>query len=224
MTVIFDAACAGRVAPLRLVMLPAAYAAPEDFVRSGFIAAVRERRLQIDLVFAGLELEHLADQRMLTRLRQEIILPARALGSAVWLGGISLGGYLALCGAERHPAELAGLCLFAPYLGSHIVTSEVERALGVASWQPGELAEGDDERRVWRFIKTLRGGSLAVHLGLGREDRFAQRHRLLASALAPADVDVVSGGHDWPTWQKLWERFLDARFAPRPQLQAEFHE
>ena len=44
MTVIFDAACAGRVAPLRLVMLPAAYAAPEDFVRSGFIAAVRERR------------------------------------------------------------------------------------------------------------------------------------------------------------------------------------
>jgi enterochelin esterase-like enzyme len=99
----------------------------------------------------------------------------------------------------------------------------VERAHGVASWQPGELEEGDDERRVWRFIKTLRGGSLAVHLGLGREDRFAQRHRLLASALAAADVDVVPGGHDWPTWQRLWERFLDARFAPRPQLQAEFH-
>ena len=212
------AARSGHTAPLRLVMLPAAYSRPEDFVAAGFLDAVRARHLEIDLVFAGLELLHVTDRSALARLRAEHILPARAGGAAVWLGGISLGGYLALGYAERHAAELAGLCLFAPYLGSHLVTTQIERARGVAHWQPGELTDEDDERRVWRFIKTLRTSGPAVHLGLGREDRFAGRHRLMAAALAPESVDVVHGGHDWATWRRLWERFLDARLACHPAL------
>jgi pimeloyl-ACP methyl ester carboxylesterase len=215
---IFDAACAGYTAPTRLVLLPAAYSAPDDFVREGFVSAVRERRLELDLAFPAVELQHVTDHTALARLRAELILPARALGCAVWLGGISLGGYLALCYAAQHPAELAGLCVFAPYLGSHIVTAEIERARGVEGWQPPEPAHEDDERRVWGFIKTLRSGALPVHLGLGREDRFAGRHRLMAAALEPQNVDIVPGGHDWPTWRRLWERFLDARLAPHPTL------
>jgi len=216
--VVCDRARRGHTAPLRLVMLPAAYSGPEDFVAAGFVSAVRERRLEIDLVFAALELVHVSDRTVLARLRAEHILPARAHGVAVWLGGISLGGYLALCYAERHAPELAGLCLFAPYLGSHIVTTQIEQARGVAHWQAGEVTDDDDERRVWRFIKTLRTSSLAVHLGLGREDRFAGRHRLMAAALAPESVDIVPGGHDWPTWHRLWERFLDARLAGHAAL------
>jgi len=212
---IFDAARAGHAAPMRLIMLPAAYSGPEDFVRAGFVQAVRERHLAVDLVFAGIELEEVTGGTAVERLHEELILPARAAGCRVWLGGISLGGYLALCCAERHAPELAGLCLFAPYLGSHIVTGEIERARGVAAWEPQEAAHDDDERRVWRFIKTLPTGTLPVHLGLGREDRFRGRHRLLAAALAPQSVDTVPGGHDWPTWRQLWERFLDARLASR---------
>jgi pimeloyl-ACP methyl ester carboxylesterase len=131
------------------------------------------------------------------------------------MGGISLGGYLALDYAERYPHDPAGLCLFAPYLGSHLVTSEIERANGLESWRPEQFSGDDDERRVWRFIRTLRGGSLPVHLGLGREDRFRRRHDLMAAALAPESVDVVPGGHDWPTWRRLWERFLDERLVPK---------
>jgi enterochelin esterase-like enzyme len=218
MHTIFDAARPGHAAPSRLVMLPAAFSGPDDFVREGFISIARERHLDLDLVFAEVELQQVIDRSVLTRVQQELIVPARSLGCAVWLGGISLGGYLALCVAERHPAELAGLCLFAPYLGSHIVTGEIERARGVEGWQPPQLASDDDERRVWRFIKNLPTGELAVHLGVASEDRFAARHRLMAAALAPADVDIVPGGHDWATWRRMWERFLDARFASRPTL------
>lgn len=210
---ILEAARTGHTAPTRVVMLPAAYAGPEDYVREGFAQAVRARGLAIDLVFAALDLQHLTDRTVLTRLRQEIILPARAQRALVWVGGISLGAYIALCYADQHAAELEGLCVFAPYLGSHIMTGEIERAGGVHGWHPGELADDDEERRIWRFIKTHRTGSLSVHLGLGREDRFAPRHRLMAAALAPGAVDTVPGGHDWPTWRKLWENFLDARFA-----------
>ena len=34
----------------------------------------------------------------------------------------------------------------------------------------------------------------------------------MAEALPADAVDVVSGGHDWPTWIALWEQFLDSRF------------
>jgi len=213
MQVIFDSVRRGSVAPQRVVLLPAAYSGPDDFVRAGFIGAARERSLDIDLVFAAVEIGEVTDRSVLASISRELIQPARAQDCALWLGGISLGGYLALCCAARHATELAGLCIFAPYLGSHIVTGEIARAGGLANWNPAELAGDDDERQVWRFISTLRSGSLPVHLGLGREDRFAPRHRLMAAALAPQDVDVVSGGHDWPTWRRLWERFLDTRLA-----------
>ena len=213
MQTIADAAHAGRSAPTRVLMLPPAYGEPEDFVRAGFVGAVRQRHLEVDLVFAELELQYVTDRTVLPRLHQELILPARAQGCSIWLGGISLGGYVALCGAERYPQEIDGLCLFAPYLGSHIVTGEIARADGLHSWRPGEIAADDEERRIWRFIQTQGSGALPLHLGLGREDRFAARHRLMASALAPGSADIVPGGHDWPTWYRLWENFLDARFA-----------
>jgi pimeloyl-ACP methyl ester carboxylesterase len=203
----------GKMAPTRLLLLPAAYAAPEDFLREGFVRTARERRLPVDLVFVELKMQHLTDRTILRRLRHEVVLPARALGcESIWLGGISLGGFVALAYAERYPQEIDGLCLFAPYLGNHMVTGEIERANGVHEWTPGELAEDDDERRIWRFIKEQRARPSPLHLGYGREDRFAASHRMMASALAPESVDVVPGGHEWPVWLRLWENFLAARF------------
>jgi pimeloyl-ACP methyl ester carboxylesterase len=205
----------GQAAASRLLLLPPAYSRPEDFLREGFADAVRERGLDLDLTLVELRFRSVSDRSVLAQLG-ELIAAARGAGCAqLWLGGISLGAYLALAAAERQPHVLDGLCLFAPYLGSHIVTQEIERAGGVAAWEPGELAEDDEERRIWRFLKTHAHGPLPIHLGLGREDRFGARHRVLAAALPAARVDLVPGGHEWPVWRTLWERFLDARF-PRP--------
>lgn len=219
MRAILESADEGTVAPTRVLLLPAAYTTPEDFQREGFARAVRERRLPVDVVFAELKLQHLTDRTILRRLRHEIVLPARALGCrSIWLGGISLGGFIAMAYAARFTHEIDGLCLLAPYLGNHIVTGEIERANGVDGWTPGDLAEDDDERRIWRFIKEQRNGTLSLHMGFGSEDRFANSHRLMAAALASAsvDVDVVPGGHEWPAWRRLWENFLDARFPANP--------
>src|SRR5246127_2452588 len=156
----------GSVAPTRVLLLPAAYTAPEDFLREGFVKAVRERALPIDLVFVELKLPHLTDRTLLRRLRHEAVLPARALGCrSIWLGGISLGGFVAIAYAERYSRDIDGLCLLAPYLGNHIVTGEIERSNGVHEWTPGELADDDDERRIWRFIKGHRSHPSPLHLG-----------------------------------------------------------
>jgi len=216
--VILEAADEGEVAPTRVLLLPGAYSTPEDFLREGFASAVRERRLPVDLVFVELELQHLTDRTLLRRLQQEIILPARASGCrSIWLGGISLGGFIALAYAARFAQEIDGVCLLAPYLGNHIVIGEIERADGLDGWTPGDLAEDDDERRIWQFIKEQRNRTSPrpaprLHLGFGSEDRFADSHRLMAAALGSGSVDVVSGGHEWPAWRWLWENFLDTRF------------
>jgi pimeloyl-ACP methyl ester carboxylesterase len=193
-------------------MLPAAYTGPDDFVRAGFVHAVRERQLPVDLVIADLNLQHLTDRTILRRLRHELILPARALGcDRIWICGISLGGFIGLAYAERYGTEIDGLCLLAPYLGNHMVTGEIKRAHGVAGWDPGEVAPDDDERRVWRFIKSHRSQPVSVHLGFGHEDRFAESHRMMAAALDPERVHEVEGGHDWAAWSRLWEHFLDEK-------------
>jgi len=204
-----------RPAPVQIVLLPAAYSGPEDFCNAGFGAAVRARGLNVDVTFAALDVGQVTDRSVVPRVLSEVVAPLRAAASQLWLGGISLGGYVALCCAEAEPQGLAGLCLFAPYLGSHIIISEVAAA-GIRAWRAGELAEDDDERRVWRFLQRREAATLPLHLGLGREDRFLERHQLLASALDAAEVDMVPGGHDWPTWLRLWENFLDARIAARP--------
>jgi pimeloyl-ACP methyl ester carboxylesterase len=197
------------------MMLPAAFTGASDFVQKGFARAVAERSLDMDLIFAGFHLEHLVDGSVFERLRDEVIAPAQVPGCRLWLGGISIGAYIALGCARRFEQELAGLCLLAPYLGSHLITGEIERAQGAQRWRAAEPDGEDEDSRVWEFIRTLRTGPLAVHLGLGREDRYGRAQRLLAAALPPSSVDIVPGGHDWPTWQALWHRFLDARLASK---------
>jgi pimeloyl-ACP methyl ester carboxylesterase len=195
-----------------MVWLPGAYHAAQDFVTAGFAQAVRARQLSLDLVFIDMELEHVGDRSALRELRSDIVSPARAAGISIWLGGISLGGMFALNYAASHPDELDGLCLLAPYLGNRILTNEIAGAPGLAAWQPGELAEADEERRLWSYVKNRHAGSPPLYLGFGREDRFSAAHELLAATLPADSVDVIPGGHEWPIWCSLWENFLDSRF------------
>jgi len=220
----------GRFAQTRLVLLPGAYQSLEEFARQGFAAAVQQRGIAADLSLVDLEFTSLTDRGGLALLHQRVIAPARTAGCrSIWLGGISLGGYVSLhyaceCSTERSSefgperyAPVDGLCLLAPYLGNRMVIAQIDRAGGLAAWNPDELAPIEEERRIWRFIRTLHESPMRCHLGYGREDRFAAAQALMATALPSCDVDVVAGGHDWPTWLRLWENFLDLRLrGPAP--------
>jgi pimeloyl-ACP methyl ester carboxylesterase len=208
---ILSAAKAGATATTQMIWLPGAYHSARDFLHAGFAQAVFERQAPLDLRFIDLEMQHLADRAALRRLRSDIVLPALASGTSVWLAGISLGGSLALDYASSYADGLAGLFLLAPYLGNRMLITEIAAAGGLAAWEPGELAEADSERRIWRHLKTP-APSPSVFLGYGRDDRFSPAHSLLAKALPADATDVIDGGHEWRTWSKLWENFLDSRF------------
>jgi pimeloyl-ACP methyl ester carboxylesterase len=196
----------------RMLWLPGAYNAAEDFVQAGFGEAVARRRLPLDLEFIDLELRYLGDDGALVQLRDEVVRPLQAAGIEVWLGGISLGGLLALHFAATISAKLAGLCLLAPYMGNRMLIEEILRAPGLKNWQPGETLTGDAERQVWRYIQLADSEAIPLYLGYGRQDRFAAGLQLLADNLAPKAVNAIEGGHDWQTWAVLWGNFLDSRF------------
>jgi pimeloyl-ACP methyl ester carboxylesterase len=202
----------GSMAATQMVWLPGAYHSAQDFLDEGFAEAVLERQLPLDLRFVDLEMQHLDDREPLERLREEIVLPALKSGVSVWLAGISLGGLAALDYASSHPDEFDGLCLLAPYLGNRMLLNEIAAASGLAGWEPGELAQADAERRIWRYLK-LRVDSRPLYLGYGQDDRFSAAYALLAKRLPADAVDIIGGGHEWRTWIKLWENFLDSRFA-----------
>jgi pimeloyl-ACP methyl ester carboxylesterase len=192
-----------------IVLLPGAQQQLADFARAGFDAAVRERHLPWDLVLAAPQLEYLTDRSWLVRLHEEVVAPARERGQILWLGGISLGAFMALRFAAGHHGEIDGLCLLAPYLGSRIVAAEIARCSSLQSWQPGAPADDDDERQIWCYIRGLHPPPPSIFLGLGNSDRFADTQRLLARALPAACSLQIDGGHEWPVWRQLWDNFLD---------------
>ncbi len=197
-------------APTLLVMLPGAYSVPQEFVDEGFVAELRQRRLAVDVVIAGARIDHYVEGRVLERLHDEVIGPARARGvRRVWLLGISLGGLFALGYAARHPAAVDGVLALAPYLGRRTLLSELAAAGGPQAWAAGRQRLPDDliEHEVWTWI--ARGQAAGpVHLGYGRDDRFADAHRLLATQLPVDRHFAVPGGHDWPAWRALWQQWL----------------
>ena len=140
----------------------------------------------------------------------QIIRPARRSYRRVWLGGISLGGLLALNLVADHPGEIDGLCLIAPYPGSRLTTNAIGRAGGLDAWQPTAEELRDPEFRVYRWLKAP-PAELPVFVGHGRDDRFAGGMQAIAERFPANARQCVAGDHDWPAWRDLWEHFLDRR-------------
>jgi pimeloyl-ACP methyl ester carboxylesterase len=198
-----------------LVLLPGAYMLPGDFAKAGFFAAVDRRRLALDLVAVDLGLDAISNGSALPTLQAEVLAPARQKGyRRIWLGGISLGGLLALNHAANLPGSVDGLCLLAPYPGSRLTANAIAEAGGLDQWQATPEQLTDPEFRVWNWLKHP-PPELPVFIGYGSEDRFAEGMQALAERLPPAARHIIPGDHEWPVWQVLWEHFLDlGHFSP----------
>ncbi|MCV0441090.1 MAG: alpha/beta fold hydrolase [Hydrogenophaga sp.] len=201
-------------APHLLVMLPGMVMRPEELFEAGFADAIAQRGLPVDLLAVDVSGIGLDAADTWGALQDQILAPARAARSSVWLGGISLGGMVAMAHAAAHPGAVDGLCLLAPYPGSRPSVNVMERAGGPDHWQPTPDDLRDPELRVWQWLQCP-PPDLPVFVGHGTEDRFAARIERVAGRFAPASRHTVAGGHDWPAWRLLWDRFLDAgHFTP----------
>lgn len=207
--------CPGRSDTL-VVMLPGAYSRPPEFIEAGFPQAMHERGVHADVLIVDSHLGYYSDHSVLRRLRDEVVLPARAEGyRRIWLVGISLGGMGALGYAVRHGAEIDGVLALAPYLGPRRLTQQIDDAGGARAWRAAGLDANDPDasdeldRELWRTFATPESALPLVHLGYGLGDRFASAHRRFAELLPHDRVNTTPGGHDWPAWRALWQSWLD---------------
>jgi pimeloyl-ACP methyl ester carboxylesterase len=219
MDTLFDAVAADAPAPRAdtlVVMLPGAYDTPADFVREGFVAAIRERQLAVDVQMVDAHVRYYTDHSILTRLKQDVIAPAQQQGYRhIWLVGISIGGMGSLMYSATHPEDISGVVALAPYLGPRNISVAVERAGGLRDWPREGFAPPDDaiDRQLWLSLKARADAAPAelsppLYWGYGESDRFAHGHKVVGRSLPPERVFTVEGGHDWPTWTALWRQML----------------
>ena len=214
MRVLFDMAGSNARAPALLVLLPGALQQPEQLVEQGYVAAVRERGLALDiaLVDPGLQNINEATDGSAAHRLEAALQAARNDYQTLWLAGISLGGFIALAHAARYGGRVDGLCLLSPYPGNRLLTGAIAAAGGPAAWAATHsVDENDDEERVWRWLAQYwqADGAPEIHFGYASADRFAAGQRLMAGTLPPARVELIAGDHDWPSWRILWNNFLD---------------
>ena len=230
MDALYDPAPQSGAERILLVMLPGVRDRPEDFIQQGFVRALRERGLPVDVAAVDAHMDYYLERKVIDRLHTDVLAPAREKYQRIWLLGISLGGMGSLLYAREHPGRIEGIILLAPYLGTRGTIADVTRDGGLARWRPGSIGEEDDERRLLAWLKEYRADdpSLpAIYLGYGTSDRFAPASALLAAQLPGGHVVTAEGGHDWPTWSTLWRDILDLqpfqmspRVEPRKQVNA----
>ncbi|MDE2439572.1 MAG: hypothetical protein KGP14_01005 [Betaproteobacteria bacterium] len=190
-----------------LVLLPGAYMTPEHYAEH-FFPRVAQRGLALDLMAVDLGLDAISVGEAIPGILEQILLPARRDYRRVWLGGISLGGLLALSLNADYPGTVDGLCLIAPYPGSRLTTNTITQAGGLDAWEPTADELSDPEYRVYRWLKAP-PADFPIFVGHGSEDRFAAGMQAIAERFPIATRDVVAGEHDWPAWCHLWEHFLE---------------
>lgn len=196
-----------------LVLLPGRGGSAKDFEEEGFIREVRKEGLNIDMVAVEAHLGYYANRSIVTRLKEDVIEPAKSAGyEQIWLAGISMGALGALYYTKAYPEDIYGLILLAPYLGEQEVINEISNAGGVQKWNPSKVDKDDWQREQWKWIKayTSRQENAAhFYLGYGVDDRYASTHKLLAELLPKQNVLSGKGGHDWATWRPIWAELLE---------------
>ena len=218
MRVIAEPARCAAPADTLIVMLPGSYSLPEEFQSEGFVKIVRARHLAVDLALVDAHVGYYRNRSIVDRLAEDVIGPARARGYRhVWLAGISIGAVGAMLYADAHPADIDGVVLIAPYLGSQLTAKAIRVAGGLQAWPAPEAVPGAEiDTLLWRWLQAQTAPEptavkkLPIFFGYGEQDRFAYNDNVLAAELPSSKVFTTPGGHDWPPWTVLWTRIVEA--------------
>ncbi len=196
-----------------VVFLPGRGDTVKSYEKEEFVQMLAKQNGSVDSIGVEAHLGYYVDRTLLKRIREDVIIPAKASGYRdIWLVGISMGGLGAVLYDIANPGDLAGLFLLAPYLGDGTLLKEISAAGGLASWQPAVGASDDLDSEVWPKLKEYSVGTKGVQrvfLGFGESDRFAESNRAFAAVLPANQVVTAPGDHDWPTWKVLWPRLLE---------------
>lgn len=205
-----------------IVLLPGFGDRPQTFAERGFVDALRRLAPDYDIVAADAHFGYYRKRSVIERLEHDVIAPLRAQGyRELWLAGASMGGFGGVGYARKHPEHVAGLLLFAPYMGPRNVVKEVSR-VGLCAYQPPAPYVDDQDgfaRANFAYLREVACGpsKVAVWLAVGDSDSLLPANKLLGDALRSERFVVLPGGHGWSVWtpaiQRIAPRALNAGLA-----------
>jgi len=191
-----------------VIVLPGFGTDAKDLKDHGIAEAIQEGWPEADVLLTNATFAYYRDGRLVPRLHEEIVEPARSKGyRRVWLAGASMGGMGVLLYEREHPGELTGIALFAPFLGSNELLREIRAAGGPRTWDPGPMPaemNGDNyQRQVWKMVKGWAARpdlARRVWLAAGTGDHLIEDVRLLAPEVTGPHYLELQGGHTWGLW------------------------
>lgn len=206
-----------------LVFLPGIGNSAKDFQTYGFVESLRKKNLSVDVVAADATFGYYIKGLLIDRLDEDVVQPAKQQGhyEHTWLVGISLGGMGAARYASKHPDEIDGALLIAPFLGDPRLTRDIRNSGGLQKWEPLDPATAPSPqeaelRDMWRWLQSAtKPGAKAplLYVSHGTEDRFAPYAEVLTEVLPREQVMTMKGTHHWDTWLPLFQAFLsDSEF------------
>lgn len=193
-----------------IILLHGRGGAPEDFEKARFPGIASDAGIKTGMLLVDAHEGYYKDRTILTRLREDIVGPARQRGQKVWLVGVSMGGTGALLYARRYPGEVEGVFAIAPFLGSGAQIREILDAGGIDSWSPGDQIDVFPWE-AWAWLKkrpASQDTGTLIYVGYGTGDKVARAGQLLADVLPKDQLLVTEGGHDWKAWARLWKEFV----------------
>ncbi len=204
-----------------IIFLPGLYDTAEVFKKKQFFTIARESGIKADLVAASIHVDHLLQGKLIERMNKDIFQNAIKYGYRnIWLVGLSLGGLNSLLFYSKHPENICGVVVLAPYLASNSMAKEILAAGGIKKWQPGsgsqkEMGEVEilEQYKLWQWLKDqqIKNKIGQVFLGYGKQDTYAAAGNILASLLPIKNVTVIEGRHNLKTAKKLWRQQLLSR-------------
>ena len=189
-----------------IVFLPGNGDPLNAFDKNGIVTAVRSRNLPVDMIAVNAHLGYYMNGSVFTRLKADVIDPARARGyRRIWLVGNSLGGYGSISYARQYPQDIFGVVLLGPFLGDKKIIREIRDAGGLQKWDPGEipqdssetwekqlwkwLKDGDQQKGFWNWVKSCdeegEDCPSRIYLGFGKRDRFSPGRNCWPNAFLP---------------------------------------
>ena len=182
------------------------------FAAEGIIDEIRTRKLPFDVIAPDLHFGYYQAQTVETRLKEDIIEPARRQGyKRIWLAGFSMGGLGCLSYQRKYPGDIDGILLTSPFLGWQSIHREIRRAGGVSAWAGTSDDMNDWERMLWTWIKNHDASMPPpIWLGYGDSDILTADGPPLYATVLPAErVFTVPGNHDIKTFKAIFLRHLD---------------
>jgi pimeloyl-ACP methyl ester carboxylesterase len=199
-----------------VLLMPGRHSRAEDFESNGFVAAVRERAINVEVVAVDAHLGFYANGRhadLVEAVYEDVVRPLLSEGRrSLWFVGTSLGAFGTVAYVKKHPESVRGMLLMGAYLGEEPLVESISKSGGLSRWEPKAGVGYDYENRTWQWLKGYAEHSVrpSLYLAYGSNDRFALTSQILQSSLPSSHVLVdPNGSHDFDTWLRLWTKFLD---------------